>query len=473
MPVINDTVTKRKGHDMAIYSAGDRRLVKAARTLSDKIAIPEHGNWDAARQAWNLAVDQQPAAVVFPESEHDVAAAIAFAREEGLTVAPQTTGHSAAPLGDLTGTLLVKTERMRGVQIDPVARLARVEAGALWLDVVEAAARHGLAALAGSSPDVGVAGYTLGGGVSFLSRRYGLAANSVEAFELVTADERVVRADRGSEPDLFWALRGGGGNLGVVTALELRLLPIAKAYAGHLWWPIGRGDEVLHAWREFTAGDVPDELTTLGRFLNLPDIPEVPEQVRGRSFVIVEVYHLGDPAEADALLAPLRALKPVNDTILTVPMPALTHLHMDPQQPVPVVGDGMLVDQLPGKAIDAFVETAGAGAHFPLVSVELRHLGGELRRPRPESGAIASIEADFAMTAVGRTPSEGLKPPVRAQIDAIKRALEPWAATHMYLNFADTSRDPSTLWSEQAHHRLRRIREQVDPSNLFHANHPV
>ena len=295
---------------------------------------------------------------------------------------PQGTGHNAGPLGSLENTLLLKTERMRGVHIDANARLARVEAGSVWLEVVEAAARHGLAALAGSSPDVGVVGYTLGGGMSFLSRKYGLCANAVRAIELVTADGRLVRADRDNEPDLFWALRGGGGSFGVVTAIELELFPIEHAYAGVLFYPIERGSEVLHAWRELTQSDaLPDELTTVARFLRLPPIPDIPEELRGKSFVTVDAYHLGDPGQADELLAPLRALGPINDTIATVPVPALSHLHMDPEQPVPAAGDGLMIAELPARAVDAFVEVAGQNAKFPLVTVELRHLEGALRTP--------------------------------------------------------------------------------------------
>ena len=270
-----------------------------------------------------------------------------YAAERGLRIAAQGTGHNAGPLGALNDTVLLRTDRMRGIRIDPVARTARAEAGVVWLDVVQAAAEHGLAALAGSSPDVGVVGYTLGGGLSFLGRRYGLAANNVVAAEVVTADGRLVRADREHETDLFWALRGGGGSFGIVTALEFRLFPHTRAYAGALWYPIERASEVLHAWGELTRGQVPDELTTIGRLLNFPPIQQMPEPVRGKSFVIVESYHTGDPAEADALFAPLRALAPVNDTITTVPMPALSHLHMDPEQPVPGTGDGMMIDSCP------------------------------------------------------------------------------------------------------------------------------
>jgi FAD/FMN-containing dehydrogenase len=442
--------------------------------LAGKLIFPGQERFDEARRAWNLAVDQSPAAVALPETAHDAAAAVLFARQHDLRIAPQGTGHNAGPLGSLEDTILLKTERIRGVHIDPKARLARVEAGAVWMEVVEAAAQHGLAPLAGSSPDVGVVGYTLGGGVSLIGRKYGLCANAVRAIELVTADGRLVRCDRENEPDLFWALRGGGGSFGVVTAIELHLFRLEHAYAGILFYPIERGSEVLHAWRELTHSDrVPDELTTVGRFLRLPPIPEIPEPIRGKSFAIVEAYHVGDPAQADELLAPLRTLRPVNDTIQTVPMPALSHLHMDPEHPVPAAGDGLMLAELPPQATDAFVHVAGQSAQFPLLTVELRHLGGEMGRPHPAHGALASIEAQYSMYAAGMAPTPELEAPVRAQIHAVKAALAPWAASRTYLNFAETHADPASFWSEQAYHRLRRIKTAVDPDDVIRSNHPI
>jgi predicted outer membrane lipoprotein len=438
------------------------------------LVLPADARFDEARRAWNLAVDQRPAAVAFAQSARDVADAIAHARSRGWRVAPQGTGHNAGPLGPLHDTLLLKTERMRGVAIDPVARVARVEAGALWLEVVEAAARHGLAALAGSSPDVGVVGYTLGGGLSFLGRKHGLSANSVRAIEVVTADGALRRCDREHEPDLFWAMRGGGGGFGVVTAIELELFPIAQAYAGVLFFPIERGAEALHAWRELTQGaQVPDELTTVGRFLRLPPAPELPGPLRGKAFAIVEAYHLGEPAEADALLAPLRALGPVMDTVQTVPIPALSHLHMDPPQPVPAAGDGMLLAELPAEAVDALVGVAGQTAAFPLATVEVRHLGGALARPHATHGALSSLDAAYSLFAAGMVPAPEAEAPVRAQVDAVKAALAPWAARHRYLNFADVRTDASCFWSEPALHRLRRVKAAVDPHDLIRSNHPV
>ena len=441
--------------------------------LAGKLVLAGEEGWDAARQAWNLAVDQRPEAVAFAESADDVAAAIGLARERGLRVAPQGTGHRARPLGPLDGTLLLKTERMRGIAVDPAARILHVEAGVLWQEAADAAAQHGLVALAGSGPDVGVVGYALAGGISWLGRRHGLAANSVTAIEAVTADGRFLRADRDHEPDLFWALRGGGGTVAVVTALELRLYPLAEVHAGILWWPIERGGEVLHAWRELTAGDLPDELTTVGRFLRYPSLPQVPEARRGKAFVLVEAAHLGDPAEADALLAPLRALGPDRDTVATRPARDLMELHMDPSQPAPGAGDSVLLSGLPAEAVDEIVGRGGAEADSPLTSFEVRQLGGELARARPDDGALGPIDAGFALVGIGVAPSPEAVAAVLAYVGEIREALAPWTAPVASLNFADTRRDPRTFWSPESYARLRRIKDARDPGDVIRATHPL
>jgi hypothetical protein len=437
------------------------------------ITTPGDPGWDEARKAWNLAVDQRPAAVATPETAQDVAAAVRFARERGWRVAAQGTGHNAAPMGPLADTLLIKTRAMRRVSIDPAAMTAWTEAGVVWQEVAEAAAKHGLAALAGSSPDVGVVGYTLGGGLSWLGRAYGLSANNVEAFEVVLADGRQVRADASSEPDLFWALRGGGGSFGIVTAVQLRLFPIAEVYAGLLWWPADAGAQVLQAWRQLTQSGLPDQFTTTARLMNFPPIPDIPEHLRGQSFAIIDVIHLGPPAEADSLLAPLRALRPVTDTIDTIGVEALGHLHMDPENPVPANGDGLLLDSLPARAIDQVLDAAGPGTASPLLAVEVRHLGGELRRARPQSGALAAVDADYLIFGGGLAPTPAMASAISTRVAEVKSALAPWAASQMYLNFAETSRDPASFWSPPAYDRLRRIKAAVDPGNMIRANHPI
>jgi hypothetical protein len=185
------------------------------------------------------------------------------------------------------------------------------------------------------------------------------------------------------------------------------------------------------------------------------------------------VIHAGDPQSADALLQPLRALGPINDTVGKMTMPELSHLHMDPEQPVPGVGDGMMLGELTTAAMADLFDVAGPNTQLPLLSVEIRHLDGELGRGRPENGALASIEARYAMFAVGMVPVPEAVAPTRAQVEAVKRALLPWSAPQMYLNFAETVRDAGTFWSEHAYRRLRQIKARVDPGELLRANHPI
>src|SRR4051794_6547313 len=248
--------------------------VEALRSrLKGDVYGPRDAGYDAVRKPWNLAVDQRPAAVAAPGPDADVVAIVDFAREAGLFVTAQATGHGAGATGSLERTILVSTRRLRGVRIDPATRRARVRAGAVWADVAGPAAQHGLAPLAGSAGNVGVVGYTLAGGVSWLGRAHGLACNSVTAIELVTADGRQIRTDIANDPELFWALRGGASStFGIVTAMELELYPVDALRGGSLLWPAERAEEIFGAWRDWTR-TVPDEVTSVCRVIRPPGPP--------------------------------------------------------------------------------------------------------------------------------------------------------------------------------------------------------
>jgi FAD binding domain len=448
-----------------------RGLEALRAAIAGQVFVPGAAGYDQARQAWNLAVDQRPAVVVEAGSAADVAQAVRYARAHGIRIAPQGTGHGAGPLEPLGGAMLLRTTRMRRVSIDPAARTARAEAGAVWQDVTVPAAQHGLAALAGSSATVGVTGYTLGGGLGWLARRYGLAANSVIAAELVTPDGDLVRADADHEPDLFWAVRGGGG-IGVVTALEMRLYPVGELYAGGLFFPIARAAEVLHAWRAWTD-PVPDEVSSQGRLVRLPPAPQLPEPLRGRAFVKVEAAYLGDAGTGAELTQPLRRLGPELDTFATIPPPALSQLHMDPDQPVPFQGAGAFLSDLPAAAIDALVGLAGPDADTLLASVEVGHMGAALAHPAPSGGAQPSIDANYLLTAVGAIPAPGLAGPVRAHVQAVKDALGPWHAGYDYYNFAETPAAASAVLPPASYRRLQQIKAAYDPGQAIISAHPV
>src|SRR4051794_2694683 len=280
-------------------------------TTSTKTTILRPG--DAAYAlgcgVFNAALELCPAAIALPGNAKQAGDAVRQAADEGLNVAIVSGGHNAGPLGDLSQTMLLRTERLGDVTTDPVARRARVGAGVRWDAVVTAAAPHGLAALHGSSPTVGVAGYSLGGGVGWLARRHGLQTNRVTAVDLVTADGTSRRVDATTEPELLWALRGGGGNFGVVTALEFELLPVADAYAGWLAWDWTQAEVVLHRWRQWTQG-LDDAVTTSARILRLPPDPALPEPIRGRNLVVIDGAVLATDEQAGELLRPLRELGP-------------------------------------------------------------------------------------------------------------------------------------------------------------------
>jgi FAD/FMN-containing dehydrogenase len=360
---------------------------------------------------------------------------------------------------------------MRQVDIKPTTHAARAEAGAVWQDVITPAAQHGLAGLSGTSPNVGVTGYTLGGGIGFLARRYGLAANSVTAAEIVTPNGDLVRADADHEPDLFWAIRGGGG-IGIVTALEMQLYPVKDLYAGDLFFPIERTDEVLRAWHAWTA-TAPDDVTSIVHILRMPQLPEVPEQMRGQAYAIVEAAYLGDASTGAELIQPLRELGPGLDTFAMIPASALGQLNMDPPQPSAGEGDGALLADFPEAAIDALVAVVGPDAQTPPDSVEVRHLGGALARPVEGGGAQPSIDASYLVYAVGATPTPDLVGPVRAHVQAVKDALAPWHAGYDYYNLAETPASAAAVLPPASYRRLQEIKAAYDPDQLIISAHPV
>ena len=319
-------------------------------------------------------------------------------------------------------TLLLRFGRMTAVELDPDAPSARVEAGARWWDVIPAASELGLSALHGSSPEVNVVGYSLNGGVSWQMRKHGLQCNRVTAIELVTGDGAERRIDADTEPDLFWALRGGGANFGAVTAIEFELLPLRELYAGALFFGFERAGEVLHAWRAWTES-APEEVTSVGRLIQLPDLELIPEIVRGKSFTVVEAAFLGGEEEGRELLAPLRDLGPEMDTFAMVPPAGLSELHMDPVDPVPYMTAHALVGDLPESAIDELVAATGPGSGSPLLSIELRHGGGALGREAPNGGALASLPGTYMMFGVGVVMAPEMVPPARGDAGTARRGL--------------------------------------------------
>jgi hypothetical protein len=441
--------------------------------IAGQVVTPDDGDWDQARSAWNLAADQQPRAVALVESPDDVVVTVRFAAANRLRVSAQGTGHAAMALGPLADTILIKTERMRGIEIDPVARTARVEAGVRVLELSEAAQAHGLSALPGSATDVGVIGYTLGGGMSWLGRRFGFACNHVRAIELVTATGEAVTVDADQGEDLFWALRGGGGDYAIVTALHLDLVPVADAYAGVLVFPAELGVEGIRAWRDWTE-TVSDEVTSIVRFLRPPDLPDVPEPLRDRPLLTIAAACIGSREEGEAAIAPLRVLgEPIVDTFDQLPAGVLSRIHMEPEHPVPGSGHHRPLRELPDEAIEAFVGMVGPDAGSPLLAVEIRHLGGALGRPDPSGGALTHLDAEFVMFGIGVPMTPELGAAIEDRLDRLDEAIEPWAAAGGYFNFAERPCEADSILPAEVCERLAEVKRRRDPEGTIVGAHPV
>ena len=444
-----------------------------ADALDGAVVLPDDPRYDEARSSFNLLVDQYPAAVAHPTNARDVAAAVRLAQRMGLRVAPQATGHNQAPLGDMDDLLLLNVSRLQEVRVDPGARHVRVGAGVKWDRVAPRLSAHGLAGLHGSSPDVGIAGYSLGGGMGWLARKHGLQANAVTAFELVTAEGRLVRVDADHEPELFWAMRGGGGNFGVVTAIEFGVVEVDELYAGAFFFPIERADEVLHTWNAMRPW-MPDEMMSWANLLHFPPLPDVPAFARGRSYAVVMAAFLGGAAEGASLLRPLRELGPERDTFAMVPPVVLADLAMDPLDPVPFKSTTALLDELPADGIDALLAAAGpeSGRGPTVTLLQLREMGGALGRSEPGAGARATLPGDvclFALGAVFDEPGGEAVGEALADIDAGVRAYR----AGDYLNFVEEPADASAFFDAETWTRLRTVKTAYDPGDVFAGNHHI
>ncbi|WP_396657531.1 FAD-binding oxidoreductase [Microbacterium sp.] len=449
----------------------DARADDLRRALGDKVVLAGDSGYDTARTPWNLAIDQRPFAVARPDSADDVVAVVRAAVSAGLRVAPQSTGHGAGALSgtDLSATVLVSLAGLRGVTVDEQARTARVLGGSQWHDVLEASTPHGLTAMHGSAGDVSVAGYILSGGLSFYGRRHGLAVNTLREVQLVTADGSLVRASADENPDLFWAIRGGSANFGIVVSLEIDLLPYADVFAGMLLWDAARAEEVMDAWTRWTA-TAPESATTTLRVLHLPPLPELPPFLSGRSLVVIDGAILETDAAASALLEPLRALEPEIDTFARMPAAGLTAVHMDPPEPSPAFARHAVLAGLPAGAREAVLGALGLPGLFV---AEVRHVGGAFRRRSEGAGAVGSLTGEYAVNLIAMVPA----PEAAAGADAAVRAgiemLRPWHIDSLVLTFIDAGDVDRALGFGAALGRLRELKQVYDPAGVLVAGQPV
>ena len=432
--------------------------------VAGTVAEPSDPEYAGLVAAWNLAVEMRPAAVVAATSAADVRAAVAFARERGMTVGVQATGHGA--VGSLAGHILLATRRLDEVTVHADERWARVGAGVRWKQVVEAAARYGLAPLNGSAGDVGVVGYTTGGGTGPMVRSYGLASDRVRAFDVVTGDGELRRATPHEHPDLFFALRGGKGAAGIVTAVEFDLVPQPDFYGGALYFAAGDVPGVIDRWRRWSAA-LPEQATTSFALLQLPpDAPDVPPPLAGRMTLSLRFLWVGDPAEGARLLDEMRAVAPVLlDDAAAKPYTAVDSVHADPVDPMPVRDPAMLLTDLTDEAVARLLALAGPRSDSPQVIVEVRRLGGAYAREGAFPSAFCHRAAAYSVLAIGIA----MDPRVDPHAQQLFAALQEWDTGGIWPNFgpAHDAVTARRAYDARTLARLAEVVERYDPDGVL------
>jgi FAD/FMN-containing dehydrogenase len=445
--------------------------------VTGPVLVPGDDGYDAEVVSFNLNLPLRPAIAVGVTSAADVQAAIRFATRHGLPVAVRASGHQAAK--DVQGGVLINTSRMDGIRIDAANRRARVEAGVLWAAAVAAAAEHGLAPMSGSAPTVSAIGYTLGGGQSpVFGRSLGYAADHVHLVEVVTADGQLREVTADSDPDLFWALRGGKGNMGVVTAIEFELFEVTEFYGGGLHFAGERMADVLRVWRTW-APTLPEQASTSVAVQRLPPMPDLPEPLRGAFVLHVRYSHLGAAEEGERLLAPIRAVTPpLIDGVRTLPYTQNALIHLDPPGPVPFYDRTTTLREFSPEVLDALVEFAGPDSGNPLLGVEIRALGGALDREPAVPNAVPSRGIPYMMWGVGVAGPDQADL-MGGWLDRMVETFAPWAFDgRRMVNFlskdqAMTTAQVRLAYGAERYDRLARIKRRFDPDNVFRLNHNI
>ena len=436
-----------------------------------RLVTPDEPAWDAARTPWLVNVPQHPAAVLEVADVEDVVAAVRWAVTHGVPVAAQPRGH--APRSVLDGTLLLRTGALDGIVVDTARATARVGAGVQWGTLGAALDGTGLVGLAGSNPDPTVVGLLLGGGVSWFTRKHGFTANSVVSIDLVDATGTLVHVTRTADPDLFWAVRGGGGDFGIVVGVEIALFPAPEMYGGQLMWPVEHLVPVLRAFRDVTR-TAPEGLSVWAHVLHFPPLPEFPEPIRGRSFVAMALTHLGTAAEAEQLIAPLRAAAPVEMDLLGPVTPStLGDVAGEPTDPMPGLEMSALLRDLDDAAIAGLAATVGDPRTCPLAIVQIRHLGGAFADEHPGHGATSPITEPYQLFALGIPAVPEVAAAIPHAFGAVREAVAHVVAGHRMPNFLADGDATASAYRPEVLERLRRIKTERDPDGVIRSNKPV
>ena len=446
-------------------TSNTRKLVQTLQgQLAGYVLQPNDPDYDKFRRGFNLAIDQHPALILVADNAQDVVAGVRYAHEHHLGVSVLLTGHGVQHPAD--DNLLIVTSCLTAVQVDAAKRTARVEAGARYKDVLDQSVKHGLAPLMGTSPHVGVVGYTVGGGIGWLSRKYGFAADSVRWIEVVTADGQLRHTSATEHADLFWALRGGGGNFGVVTAMQFSLYPMMTVYGGSLTYPAETAGDALGFYRDWTR-QLPDEMTASIAIVKYPDIPQMPEALRGKTQVILRAAYDGTAKLGEALLQPwLDWQEPMGNTFHEMSFGDIGSIQNDPVDPVNSYASNEMFNELSDAAIEVIVRYA-TDKESPLLYSELRQGGGAMAH---RDSAIGNRDASFYFLVGGITPNEQAREAVKAYIKRYKDDLKPSIQGGVYLNFlrGDEARNRTLdAYGAEIYKRLVAVKAEYDPTNMF------
>jgi FAD/FMN-containing dehydrogenase len=446
-------------------------ITELREAVKGEVFGPDDPEYDVQRQAWFLLVDQLPAAIVHVTGTEDVQAAIRLARRHRLTVGAQPVGHGATWATRNEEMILLRTGALDS--IDLAEGVARVGAGVRWRDLNKALTGSGLTSLPGSSGDPSVVGYTLNGGVSWFGRKHGFAANHVRAFELVDAEGHHLRVTKDAFPDLFWALRGGGGEFGIVTAMEIDLLPEPKIYGGRMMWYAEDARELLRAFSEVTA-TAPEEFSLWAWLINMPDLEFVPPPMRGRWMIAIDSTFLGDGEDAEKLLAPIRAVaEPLVDAVGEVPLDKVGEIAQEPEDPTPGIGKVVMLKEFGQHTIDGLLELVlDRPQPSPLMLVEIRHVGGAFTRSGADESAVGTMDDPYFLLLGGIAMAPEHGPAIRAEIDTVIAGMGPWAGGLLPPTMAH-GEPVEDVYPAATLHRLREIKNRVDPGNLIRGNRPL
>jgi len=441
--------------------------------LGDRVVLPEDPTYPQAAMPWNLAVPQQPAAVVEVRDADDVVTTVRLARQHGLTVSAQPVGHGATRA--LTDVVLLRTTGLDSIDIDLDAGVARVGAGVTWGRVLAALDGTGRIAMAGSNPSVSVVGLMLGGGMSWFGRRYGISARTLRSVRIVDGEGTLRHVDDSTDPELMWALRGGGGEYGVVVEAEIALLDEPLIAGGKLLYPVEVALPVLTAFLDVNR-DAPDTFTCWASLMHFPDVEFLPEPLRGQSFVNLDMTLLGTVDELEALIAPLRAAGPVvHDTIGEVPIGSLGQVADEPTDPAPSIDYAAFLTDVTADTVRRIVDVAGDRTQTALLMVEMRPLGGAFHTPSDVPAAIDEAIGDYAVVALGMPMVPELVEPILGSQRALAAALAHEAAGggHGSLTFHTEDKPIDEVYSPSTLDRLRAVKARTDPDGVIRGNFPI